>query len=39
MRHRKQWFEASENLTKLKETVENVNEDNTMLRDIIVEAK
>ena len=38
IRLRQQGIEAFENLTKLKETVDTVNEDNTMLRDIIVEA-
>lgn len=38
IRLRQQGIEAYENVTKLKETIDNVNEDNTMLRDIIVEA-
>ena len=36
---RSKGIEALENVNKLKETIDNVNEDNTMLRDIIVEAK
>lgn len=39
MRLRKQGIEAFENVTQLKETIDAVNEDNTLLRDIIVEAK